>query len=279
MSWAPPFDAPDLSASVRLQRALLVALALHLFVIFAIGFRTAIPPRHSLPTLDLVLVHEKQRTAKPEQADALAEQDSVAEPEAPDPLEQPAAPDPAPTLTPPVPPKPAPQSAPAKPAQAKAQAVLTQKPKPIPSAATLVSRSLAMAQLSADVDAAVNDYHSLPRQRHISASTQEFKYAQYMQAWVAKVERVGNLNYPEAARRDNLSGRLILDVVLSADGAIQAIEFVKSSGHKALDDAAVHIVRMAAPYAPFPADIRDETDVLHITRTWEFSPGNRLTGR
>ena len=136
-----------------------------------------------------------------------------------------------------------------------------------------------MARLSAAVDATVNDYQSLPRQRHISASTQEFKYAQYMLAWVAKVERVGNLNYPEAARRNNLSGRLILDVALNPDGSIKAIEFVKSSGHDALDDAAVHIVRMAAPYAPFPADIRDETDVLHITRTWEFLPGNRLTGK
>ena len=96
-----------------------------------------------------------------------------------------------------------------------------------------------MARLSAAVDATVNDYQSLPRQRHISASTQEFKYAQYMLAWVAKVERVGNLNYPEAARRNNLSGRLILDVALNPDGSIKAIEFVKSSGHDALDDAAV----------------------------------------
>ena len=85
-----------------------------------------------------------------------------------------------------------------------------------------------------------------------------------------KVERVGNLNYPDEARRNRLSGHLILDVALNPDGSINEITIRKPSGHKVLDDAAVRIVELAAPYAPFPDSFRKETDILHITRTWQF---------
>jgi protein TonB len=91
-----------------------------------------------------------------------------------------------------------------------------------------------------------------------------------MEAWRAKVERVGNLNYPEAARRKKLSGNLILDVALNNDGSINQITVRRSSGHKVLDDAAIRIVELASPYSPFPDHIREETDILHITRTWQF---------
>ena len=91
-----------------------------------------------------------------------------------------------------------------------------------------------------------------------------------MEAWRAKVERVGNLNYPEEARRRKLAGQLVLDVALNPDGKINQITIRRSSGHKVLDDAAIRIVELAAPYAPFPEEIRAETDVLHITRTWQF---------
>jgi protein TonB len=91
-----------------------------------------------------------------------------------------------------------------------------------------------------------------------------------MEAWRAKVERIGNLNYPEAARQQGLSGSLILDVGLKPDGSIDDIIIRKSSGHKLLDDAAVRIVQLAAPYSPFTDDIKSETDILHITRTWQF---------
>jgi protein TonB len=91
-----------------------------------------------------------------------------------------------------------------------------------------------------------------------------------MEAWRAKVERVGNLNYPDDARKRQLSGSLILDVALNPDGSVNQITVRQSSGHKILDDAADRIVRLAAPFAPFPDDIRAETDILHITRTWQF---------
>ena len=91
-----------------------------------------------------------------------------------------------------------------------------------------------------------------------------------MEAWRAKVERVGNLNYPDEARRQNLSGSLILDVSLNPDGSIEQVTIRRSSGKQILDDAAIRIVELASPFAPFPDNIRDNTDILHITRTWQF---------
>ena len=139
-----------------------------------------------------------------------------------------------------------------------------------PSASELRSNSLKMAALSSEVQRKLETRAKRPKRRFISASTREYKYAAYMEAWRAKVERVGNLNYPEEARRRNISGQLVLDVALNPDGKINQITIRRSSGHKVLDDAAIKIVELAAPYAPFPEAIRAETDVLHITRTWQF---------
>ena len=139
-----------------------------------------------------------------------------------------------------------------------------------PSASELMTNSLKMAALSSEVQRKLETRANRPKRRFISASTREYKYAAYMEAWRAKVERVGNLNYPEEARRRNISGQLVLDVALNPDGKINQITIRRSSGHKVLDDAAIRIVELAAPYAPFPEAIRAETDVLHITRTWQF---------
>ena len=139
-----------------------------------------------------------------------------------------------------------------------------------PSASELRSNSLKMAALSSEVERKLESKAKRPKRTFISASTREYKYAAYMEAWRAKVERVGNLNYPEEARRRKLAGQLVLDVALNPDGKINQITIRRSSGHKVLDDAAIRIVELAAPYAPFPEEIRAETDVLHITRTWQF---------
>ena len=139
-----------------------------------------------------------------------------------------------------------------------------------PSATELITNSLEMAALSSEVQRKLETRAKRPKRTFISASTREYKYAAYMEAWRAKVERVGNLNYPEEARRRNISGQLVLDVALNPDGKINQITIRRSSGHKVLDDAAIRIVELAAPYAPFPEAIRAETDVLHITRTWQF---------
>ena len=141
---------------------------------------------------------------------------------------------------------------------------------PAPSATTLLTNSFKIASLSAEIKRKLEAKAKRPRRKFISATTKEYRYASYMEAWRAKVERVGNLNYPEAARKQDLSGSLILDVALNADGSINQITIRKSSGQKILDDAADRIVQLASPFAPFPEQIREETDILHITRTWQF---------
>ncbi|MBW8079064.1 MAG: TonB family protein, partial [Gallionella sp.] len=91
-----------------------------------------------------------------------------------------------------------------------------------------------------------------------------------------KVERIGNLNYPEQARREQIYGKLQLSVSIKADGTIESVEVSRSSGQRILDAAAMRIVRLAAPYPPLPADIRRDTDILTITRTWTFTPSDKL---
>lgn len=142
--------------------------------------------------------------------------------------------------------------------------------RPKPSATALLSNSFKIAALSAEIKRKLEAQAQRPKRKFISASTKEYRYASYMEAWRAKVERVGNLNYPDDARKRQLSGSLILDVALNPDGSVNQITVRQSSGHKILDDAADRIVRLAAPFAPFPDDIRAETDILHITRTWQF---------
>ncbi len=138
---------------------------------------------------------------------------------------------------------------------------------------SLVQRSLEFARLEAQTP--VNDEahkYGLKR-RYIGALTREFRFARYAEDWRLKVERVGNLNYPEAARRDGLYGKLQLTVGIKSDGSIESIKINRSSGRKVLDEAAIRIVNLAGQngFAPFPPDISRDTDVLHITRTWVFT--------
>jgi protein TonB len=139
-----------------------------------------------------------------------------------------------------------------------------------PSATELLTNSFKIASLSAEIRRKMEAKAKRPRRKFISATTKEYKYAAYMEAWRSKVERVGNLNYPDQARKQNLSGSLVLDVALNPDGSINEITIRRSSGEKVLDDAAIRIVELAAPYGPFPRHIKDETDILHIMRTWQF---------
>lgn len=133
------------------------------------------------------------------------------------------------------------------------------------------------ARLSAEISRRWEALQQRPRKKFVNARTREYKYAAYMDAWRAKVERIGNMNYPEEARRRGLAGSLVLDVALNPDGTVHSIAVLRSSGHRLLDDAAVRIVELAAPFAPFPPDIRAEADILHITRTWKFN--ETLTSR
>ncbi len=145
--------------------------------------------------------------------------------------------------------------------------------------AQLIKRGQEIARLTAEIKQSFEVYSKKEKHRFISASTKTFRDAAYLDSWRRKIERVGNLNYPDAAKRKGLSGGLIMDVAINANGTIREINVLRSSGHKILDDAAIRIVRLASPYAPLPKEMLKDTDVLHITRTWQFTSGNQLSTR
>lgn len=145
------------------------------------------------------------------------------------------------------------------------------------SGADLVSRSLALMRMEAEIARNVDEYNKRPRKQFVGARAAEFRFAQYTENYRQKVERIGNLNYPQEAR-GRIYGSLQLAVSIKADGSVESIEVLQSSGFPVLDRAAERIVKMAAPYGEFPPDLRKDTDILVITRTWRFVAGDRLSG-
>jgi protein TonB len=150
-------------------------------------------------------------------------------------------------------------------------------PKPeLASVADATERTLEIMRLEAQIARDLDTYQKRPKRQHVGARATEYRFARYVEDWRLKVERIGNLNYPEAARQLKLYGSLILTVSIRADGSVENVVIDRSSGRKVLDAAAIHIVQMAAPYAPFPPEIRRDTEILDITRTWTFAPGDEL---
>jgi protein TonB len=162
--------------------------------------------------------------------------------------------------------------------------VPTPEPKPLeeaertdsPTANEMMQRTLEAMRLEAQIARDMDAYQKIPRRKFIGAQAKEYRFARYVEDWRMKVERVGNMNYPEAARANRLYGSLVLTVSIRADGSIESVEVNRKSGKRILDAAAVKIVEMAGPYAPFPDDIRRDTDILNITRTWTFARGDEL---
>ena len=277
----PVLEVTSVSASDRLGLTLFFALVIHAMIILGITFGAEDDPapRHELPTLDITIA--TRNTPPPDEADYLAQtsQDgggNVSEKIKP----TMALPEMAPSVSP--------QQPVYVPAQIittqQAETKITQEQKEIPelekpdiTATELIERSMEMVNLSDQISESMQAYAQRPRQNFVSARTQEYKYASYMSEWVKKVERVGNLNYPDAARRENISGSLMMDVALNADGTLHEINILRPSGKQIIDEAARRIVRLAAPFAPFPPEILENTDILHITRTWEFSSSNQLS--
>ena len=151
----------------------------------------------------------------------------------------------------------------------------TDEEKQNPNKATLLNpqnqnQNSKQARLAHELSTQIQNQAEKTRTRYLNSSTREFVPATYMRQWINRVERIGNLNYPDQARREKLSGTLILDVVINADGELVKTDLRQSSGHQILDDAAKRIVQLAAPYSPFPPKLRKEADVIHITRSWEF---------
>lgn len=287
--------AVQVTPGERLGMMLLLASALHALLILGVGFDLVPDLRKPAPplTLDITLVHQRSEQP-PEQADYLAQAQldgggNTSEKVRPQgPLSVPnVEPEPgdAPLTTQAAPPPPEPPPQPQTLVRQVPQAELHRPPPPTPPvdappqvhAAELIMRSRKLASMAAEISDSFELYAQRPRKKQLTARTQEYAYAAYMEAWRRKVERIGNLNYPDEAKRRRLSGSLMLQVDLNADGTLRDVVLLKSSGEKVLDDAAIRIVRLAAPYAPFPAAIREEAEVLQIIRTWQFLNDNRLS--
>lgn len=277
----------------RLTMSFMLAVGLHVVVLVFLGFQFAMDRRDAPPdTLDVVLVNWRSE-AEPEEAEFLAQATQVGGGETAERARPASA---VSGLTPNLEEGEAlleTEAAAPAPSQEEIEVVSTddaaeraptevtreEVPETPPvTAAELLLQSQQMARMEPELSRAETPESRQPRREFISANTRQFEYASYMRAWVAKVERVGNLNYPEQTR--GLAGDLLLTVGVRADGTVESIDLRRSSGVPELDEAAMRIVRLAAPYAPLPEHIAERVDVLHITRTWRFSTGSRFsTGR
>ena len=280
-----------LAENDRLGVTAFASLLLHMLVILGVTF--AVPRLRdldALPTLEITLVQARSERA-PEKPEFLAQahQDGGGDSERPDIARSPLplrevseSQRTVPTLRPaPEPPVPAQRDARELMTQRQAQPrVATPQPEPPRKEARLDPAALGLpnplevterARLNAEISRVWEEYQKRPKRKFLNARTQEYKYAAYMDAWRAKVERIGNLNYPEEAKRRGLRGSVLLDVAVQADGRVTDVSILRSSGHKLIDDAALRIVDLAAPFAPFPSEIRAAVDVVHITRTWVFN--------
>lgn len=143
----------------------------------------------------------------------------------------------------------------------------------------LAASSIEIARLEAQIAKEQDNYQKRPKRKSIGARAQEYRFATYVESWRQKVEKIGNLNYPEAAREQKIYGQLQMTVYIKSDGSLERIDIRRSSGFPVLDEAAKRIVELGAPYAVFPDDIRKEVDILDITRTWTFTKEDNLTSR
>ncbi|WP_460036008.1 energy transducer TonB [Methylothermus subterraneus] len=241
----------------------LLAGAVHVGIIFGVRVPLPDPPKLDR-TLDIELI-EAPKADKPTQVDYRAQADSSGK------AARPAKPKP-------VPPKPKPVAAPPQP---KPQTLASSKPLTQPRSmvrlpakqmeAPHLDRELLARQIAELVptqtasfspSARVVPIQQINAHKHIAAA--------YERAWQEKVERVGNLNYPEEARRQRLSGAVLASVWVSKDGQVKKIQIHRSSGQPVLDEAVQRIVRLAAPFAPFPLELANQADAIVITRTWKF---------
>jgi len=145
-----------------------------------------------------------------------------------------------------------------------------QSPTPQPDSGTADSTLDVLSRIQAEIGKRISDYQKRPRRHHFMPSTSEYRYARYVEDWRAWVERIGNEHYPEDAR-GRIYGALRMTVVIGSDGRLVQAVIEESSGSAILDRAARHIVKLSAPFPPFPPEIARDTDILEITRTWIFT--------
>ena len=146
---------------------------------------------------------------------------------------------------------------------------------PLPPGQLKVEHDMEMARLAAEIHMRSQRYAKRPSRKFVSASTREFAWAAYLRTWVDRAERVGNLNYPDEARRRGLAGVVVINVGIRRNGSVERADVVLSSGIPLLDAAALRIAKLAEPYPPLPKTTEDP-DILNVTRTWRFLPRGTL---
>ena len=153
-----------------------------------------------------------------------------------------------------------------------------EKQQPASEESTSKKLSVAITSMQEQLNIRRQAYYMRPRRHTISsASTKKSPDALYLDNWRRRIEAIGNINYPEEARREQIYGSLRLLVALLPNGEVKRIQVMKPSQHKVLDQAAIEIVELAAPFQAFPQAMHDEVDILEIIRTWQFHEGNALT--
>ncbi len=290
----PELTSAGVRPADRLGFTLFVATLLHLALILGVSFTLAKPGQIS-KTLEITLSTFKS-DEKPKEADFLAQDNqqgsgTLEHKAAPKTTEQApfqdskvnkvtpaAAPQPTQrkeavaTKTSLTTSKPQPQKAPTKQKEEEPQPDAQQAP-----IFDTTQLSAEIASLEAQLAQEQQLYAKRPKIHRLNAaSTMRDKGAWYKDEWRKKVERVGNLNYPEEARRQRIYGSLRMLVSINRDGTLYEVQVLESSGQQVLDQAALRIVRLAAPFAPFTGDLAD-IDRLEIIRTWRFERGDRLS--
>ena len=290
----PELTSSGIRPADRLGFTLFVATLLHLALILGVSFTLAKPGQIS-KTLEITLSTFKSEE-KPKEADFLAQDNqqgsgTLEHKAAPKTTEQAPFQD---SKVNKVTPAAAPQPTQRKEAVATKTALTTSKPQPQkaptkqkeeepqPDAQQApifdtTQLSAEIASLEAELAQEQQLYAKRPKIHRLNAaSTMRDKGAWYKDEWRKKVERVGNLNYPEEARRQRIYGSLRMLVSINRDGTLYEVQVLESSGQQVLDQAALRIVRLAAPFAPFTGDLAD-IDRLEIIRTWRFERGDRLS--
>ena len=289
--WLPP-PAPRIGERERLGATFVLSLLVHGMLILGLGFalEDAAPV---LPTLDVMLT-QTQTPLTPAQADFLAQannqgggdQDRSTRPREP---QAGLLPEPEPGVAA----RPLRAQAPSPKPPPEARVVASQRadeslaqprarpesePLPLPQGEQKIEHDIAMARLAAEIHLRSQRYAKRPSRKFVSASTREYAWAAYLREWVDRVERVGNLNYPEEARRRHIGGVVVINVGIRRDGSVERADIVQSSGIPLLDAAALRIARLAEPYAPLPKT-EENPDILNVVRTWQFMPGGELIDR
>ncbi len=282
-----------LALSVSMQVSIIVSVALHALVFIGVGFKAFDPNSLASPhnVLDVVLVNSKT-AARPKKAEVLAQAnldgggntDENRRAKTPFPkMQERTAADEAAEAQQRV--KQMEQEMRQLMTQAKASAKIVQgeikeQPAGAPNdsaTADLMQKSLEIARLEAQISREYDAYQQRPKRTFVGARAAEYRFAQYVDNWRIKIERIGNLNYPEEAKARKIYGSLQLTVAIKANGEVEDVQINRSSGYGILDRAAMRIVRLAAPFAAFPDNIKRDTDILHITRTWSFTKGDQLS--